>query len=297
MNTMSTTNPILRTLALAGASVVLAGGLAACHDERSDAPPRQFLPDMDDSPKFKPQTQTEFFAEGRVMRPDVKGAVAFGDRLGQSERERATFLKESPEAYRGVDPSLPALADGTPQYVKFVPASVIADYIEANPGKDGSALSIDAAIADKIKRGMERFNIYCAVCHGFHGEGGDPANFEGGVVGRRWSYPVPSFHDPKYSNRAEKTGQDGYIFHTILHGVPEIDPTKPPKMPAYADKVSEADAWAIVLYMRTLQAGWKDPNPPAAPAAPAPSAAANPGATPVAAATSTTQMNDGEVKP
>lgn len=283
MNTINTTNHVLRTLALAGATVVLAGGLSGCRDERSDAPPRQFLPDMDDSPKFKPQTRTEFFAEGRVMRPDVKGAVAFGDRLGQSERERATFLKESVEAYQGIDSKLPANADGTPQYVKFVPASVISDYIEAN-AKDGAAMSIDDAIAAKIKRGMERFNIYCAVCHGSHGEGGDPANFAGGVVGRRWSYPVPSFHDPKYSDRSVKTGQDGYIFSTILHGVPDADPAKPPKMPSYADKVNEADAWAIVLYLRTLQAGWKDPNPPAA--APA---------TPVAAATSPT--NHGEVKP
>lgn len=298
MNTMSTTNPVLRTLAIAGATVVLAGGLSACRDERSDAPPRQFLPDMDDSPKFKPQTHTDFFAEGRVMRPDVKGAVAFGDRLGQSERERAAFLKESVEAYQGIDSKLPANADGTPQYVKFVPASVISDYIDANPGKDGAAMSVDDALAAKIKRGQERFNIYCAVCHGSHGEGGDPANFAGGVVGRRWSYPVPSFHDPKYSDRAQKFGQDGYIFHTILNGVPEVDPAKPTKMPSYADKVNEADAWAIVLYLRTLQAGWSEPTPPAATPAPAPKtsdAAPHDAATPVASAP--TPTNHGEVKP
>ena len=45
------------------AGLALAGGLlSGCRGDRSDKPPRQFFPDLDDSPKFKPQTKSEFFA-------------------------------------------------------------------------------------------------------------------------------------------------------------------------------------------------------------------------------------------
>ena len=109
-----------------------------------------------------------------------------------------------------------------------------------------------------INRGQERFNIYCSVCHGFKGEGGDPKNLKGGVVGQRWLSPVPSYHDPKYSDSKVKTGQDGYIFSVIRNGVPDTE-GKPLKMPSYADKVGELDAWAIVAYVRVLQRSWHEP--------------------------------------
>ena len=50
-----------------------------------------------------------------------------------------------------------------------------------------------------------------------------------------------------------KTGRDGYIFNVILNGVPAGAEGLPPKMPGYSYAVSEADAWAIVAYVRALQ--------------------------------------------
>src|SRR5690606_25558390 len=62
--------------ALAGLAAVLGAG--GCRGERSDHPPRQFFPDMDDQQRWNPQSQSPFFADGRTMRPRVEGAVAFG---------------------------------------------------------------------------------------------------------------------------------------------------------------------------------------------------------------------------
>ena len=274
MKMQMNTTTLRRMLAIAGLGTILACGLAACQDQRSDEPPHQFLPDMDDSPKFKPQMQTDFFADGRSMRPKVKGAVAFGDSMRPDDYTRAKFRRESPELWDGIDPDGKPLAEGELAYVARIPSSAL-DQFRAARADRGIRYSSDAeAMKAMVQRGQERFNIYCSVCHGYKGEGGDPAHDKGGIVGRRWKTPVPTYHDPKYSDPKVKTGQDGYIFSVIRTGVPDVG-DKPPKMPSYADKVTEIDAWAIVSYVRALQVAWHDPTPPAA-AAPAPAATTKP---------------------
>ncbi len=268
MNMHDTTSRVRRTLAMAGLSAICLAGLAACHGERSDEPPHQFLPDMDDSPKFKPQTETQFFTDGRAMRPHAKGTVAFGDSPRADDASRAKYLRASTEVWDGLDPAGKPLAEGEPAYMKTIPGGALEQF-RAIQAERGRVFADDAAaMKAMITRGQERFNIYCSVCHGFKGEGSDPTNFTGGVVGRRWKTPVPNFHDPKYLDKTVKTGLDGYVFSVIRNGVPDADPAKPLKMPSYADKVSEVDAWAIVSYVRTLQAAWTEqtPAPSAAPA-------------------------------
>ncbi|HZW07030.1 MAG TPA: hypothetical protein VFF65_07890, partial [Phycisphaerales bacterium] len=63
------TNKTTRLVLTAGALALAAA--SGCRGDRSDSRPRQFFPDMDDSPKFKPQTATPFFADGRAMRQPV----------------------------------------------------------------------------------------------------------------------------------------------------------------------------------------------------------------------------------
>jgi mono/diheme cytochrome c family protein len=219
----------ITALLLAGAASL--GLLAGCRGDRAEKPPRQFLPDMDDSPKFKPQTEAPFFADGRAMRPAVPGAVAFarvafdpaayqGETWAQPFlRQRALLSRDDKAYFEGTDDA--------GEYLVKIPISVPVN-------------------RDLIMRGQERFNIYCSACHGFTGNGK-------GMVGLRWStFVVPSFHDPKYSDPAQRTGKDGYLFHTIRNGVP--DPAGGfPKMPPYGQSVNEADAWAIVSYIRVLQ--------------------------------------------
>ncbi len=220
---------------------VLALG-AGCRGDRTDSPPRQFFPDMDDQAKYKSQAESTFFADGRTMREPVSGTVAFartseilpldapGERASwqsQAERERADLLREDVELYTGKS------ADGA--YLALVPMPVTAEL---------------------IRRGQERFNIYCTPCHGYTGDGK-------GMVGQQWSYDVPSFLDPKYafgSDDPDGRGTDGFIFHTIRNGVPNAPGVMPLlKMPAYREQVDERDAWAIVAYIRAIQRSQKVP--------------------------------------
>jgi mono/diheme cytochrome c family protein len=231
---------VLSVLALL-AGVVLGG----CRGERSDAPPRQFFPDLDDQPKWNPQTGSEMFADGRTMRPVVPGTVPFGrSTVVGSEpwsdhwrTQRADFLREDDVFYTGVDG---VNADGTPNYVAKIPTSVRIDMVF-------------------LQRGQERYNIYCAVCHGYLGDGK-------GTVGVQLNPPASDFLDPTFLDRTNVRYLDGWIFHTIRNGK-MADPNDPTKlnMPSYADKVSARDAWAIVAYVRALQAsrtGTIDDVPP-----------------------------------
>lgn len=223
--------------------------LPACHGDREEKPPHQFLPDMDDSPKWKPQTESEFFADGRTMRQPVEGTVAFArwstdfGAYGKADwatpfvTERNDLLKDDEAFYQAVDES--------GRYVKRIPTTVDENL---------------------LKRGQERFGIYCAVCHGYAGDGQ-------GMVAARWSVAVPSFHDPKYSNPSEpdQKGSDGFLFYTARHGVPgaegNVQPTDDDatvmrkmaavKMPGYAHALTERDTWAIVAYIRVLQESQK----------------------------------------
>jgi mono/diheme cytochrome c family protein len=227
--------------------------LVGCRGDRDDKPPHQFFPDMDDSPKWKPQVKTEFFEDGRSMRPEVAGTVAFA-RWGYSTRdflegghtdffetifERANLVKEDDALYRGFTGVTP---EGKFKYVSKIP------------------IAVDAAL---LKRGQERFNIYCAVCHGYQGRGE-------GMVGQRWTgLSVANLHDPKYTAPQEPDGKntDGFLFFTAMNGVPGPDGAVLPtddeatkahklagnKMPPYRHALSERDAWAIVAYVRALQ--------------------------------------------
>ncbi len=52
---------------------------AACfRGTPSDRPPVHVIGDMDNQPKYKPQEESRFFADGAAMRQPVAGTVAFG---------------------------------------------------------------------------------------------------------------------------------------------------------------------------------------------------------------------------
>ena len=84
-----------------------------------------------------------------------------------------------------------------------------------------------------LRRGRERFGIYCTPCHGATGRG------DGMVVQRGYRRP-PSLHIDRLRN--EKTG---YFFDVITSGFGA--------MPDYSAQVAVADRWAIVAYVRALQ--------------------------------------------
>jgi mono/diheme cytochrome c family protein len=95
---------------------------------------------------------------------------------------------------------------------------------------------------DVLHRGRERFDIYCSPCHGYVGLG------DGMVARRGFRRLPPSFHTDEL--RAAPPGQ---FFDVITNGFGA--------MPSYAYQVETRDRWAIIAYIRALQASqWAPAN-------------------------------------
>ncbi len=87
-----------------------------------------------------------------------------------------------------------------------------------------------------LYRGQERYDIFCAPCHGKVGDG------LGIIMTGQYGYvPAPTFHQDRL-----REAPDGEIYSAIYNGVRN--------MPSYAHQVPVEDRWAIVSYVRALQA-------------------------------------------
>ena len=84
-----------------------------------------------------------------------------------------------------------------------------------------------------LERGQERFDIYCAVCHGRTGEGN-------GMIPQR-GFPVP----PSYHIDRLREAPVGHFYDVMTRGYGV--------MYSYASRVEPADRWAIAAYIRALQ--------------------------------------------
>jgi mono/diheme cytochrome c family protein len=94
----------------------------------------------------------------------------------------------------------------------------------------GIPFEVDIAV---MRRGQERFGIYCAVCHGATGAGD-------GVAQKFGLNTVQSLLQERI-----RVMSDGEIFNTVSHGKNT--------MMAYGDRIQVIDRWAIVAYLRALQ--------------------------------------------
>ncbi len=87
---------------------------------------------------------------------------------------------------------------------------------------------------DLLLRGQERYDIYCAPCHNYNGDG------QGMIVQR--GFPQPA------SFTAEQRLLDspvGYYYNAITNGFG--------RMYSYASRVKPEDRWAISAYIKALQ--------------------------------------------
>ncbi|HVW20691.1 MAG TPA: cytochrome c [Opitutaceae bacterium] len=168
-----------------------------------DVFPEAIFPGMKYQQKFRPQSADPFFADGRADRPPVPGTVPsdYGP-AGQP-------LRDDDHLYLG------KARDGS--WARGFPASV----------------KVDAAL---LARGRDRFDIYCAPCHGLVGDGN-------GVTKRYGMGATPSYHDDRLRGMAE-----GEIFNIITNGKQPAN-----NMPPYADKLTPRDRWAVIAYVRALQ--------------------------------------------
>ncbi len=138
-----------------------------------------------------------------------------------------------------------------------VPRGSLADPYEVRTGRragtDPNAFGKDVFVArvpidvtdELVQRGRERFNIYCAICHGRLGNG------DGKIPERGFTRP-PSFPDDlsrgfkiRGTDLPLTEVPDGYIFEVISRGFGA--------MADYSAQVPVHDRWAIVTYVRALQ--------------------------------------------
>lgn len=99
-------------------------------------------------------------------------------------------------------------------------------YMEATEARP--ALSMEL-----VRRGQERFNIYCAACHDRTGSGQ-------GIVATRASWLATNLTEQRIRELT-----DEQIYDIITNGKRT--------MPAYRFQVSGHDRWAVIAYVRALQ--------------------------------------------
>jgi mono/diheme cytochrome c family protein len=198
----------VKTIATALLALILVG----CRGGTSELPPVHLVLDMDFQPKLKAQSATDFagWTDGRGMRTPV------ADGNGNTAVVARGSLPDPKLAHKA--------ANGT--------------LVKTNP-----VAATDAVLA----RGRERFDINCAVCHGFTGQGGNDPNLGHGLVGRRWPVAIPNFHFQPGEGKDNRVPNltDGELFDVITNGKGT--------MPRYGARITPEDRWAIVHYVRALQ--------------------------------------------
>ena len=169
--------------------------LVACRGNKSAEPPVHLVQNMDFQQYIKPQESNPWFLDKRGSRPLPANTVA------QGKLKSDTALHDG----RGADGRL---IDGLPPGIELTDAL--------------------------LKRGEQRYNVYCAPCHAKSGYG------DGIVVARGLKVPPPSYHTANL-----KAMPLGHIYDVIKNG-------KGTMMP-YAAQVKVEDRWAIAAWVRVLQ--------------------------------------------
>ena len=103
-------------------------------------------------------------------------------------------------------------------------------------GGSGTSVAVEFPFTitmEVLRRGQERFNIFCAPCHDRTGSG------SGMIVQRGYSRP-PSYHTDILRRQPV-----GHFFRVISQGFGA--------MPSFAAQIPAADRWAIIAYIRALQ--------------------------------------------
>jgi mono/diheme cytochrome c family protein len=103
--------------------------------------------------------------------------------------------------------------------------------------RGGAYLSdVPLAVTGKLlARGQSRFGIFCAVCHG---EAGDGRSI---VASNMVERPPPSLLSPQL-----RALPAGLLYQVVQQGFG--------RMPSYATELTVEDRWAVVAYVRRLQA-------------------------------------------
>ena len=196
-------------------AVVLVLGFSGFRGQKMSHTPVEWFNDMAHQPKYEPQHRSGFFNDGRAARLPIAGTVPIGFNL-----EGRYFQTEGNNLVDGHG----GFANQPDYFNTGRMGDVYGDGIPELLAARGEAL---------VRRGQQRFDINCAICHGKAGQGN-------GVVKAFGLVTVRAVVDDL--TRAQP---DGQIFNTITHGKGT--------MGAYGPVIAVEDRWAIVAYVRALQ--------------------------------------------
>jgi mono/diheme cytochrome c family protein len=167
------------------ASVLVAVALCAMAFSGCDEAIRQ---DMANQPKNRPESPSDFFADGRSVRPLIENTVA----RGSIDNDVYNVTKD---------------------FAGFPPALKVNEKL--------------------LRRGQERYKIFCAPCHGLQGDG------QGMIAMRGMKHP-PSYHIDRM-----RQAPNGYFYDVMTNGFGA--------MYSYSERITPSDRWAIIAYVRALQ--------------------------------------------
>lgn len=85
-----------------------------------------------------------------------------------------------------------------------------------------------------LERGKERYDIYCAPCHNYNGDG------TGMIIQRGFPQPASFTHEQRLLDSPV-----GYYYNAITNGFG--------RMYSYASRIKPEDRWAIAAYIKALQ--------------------------------------------
>ncbi|MEE9391979.1 MAG: quinol:electron acceptor oxidoreductase subunit ActD [Planctomycetota bacterium] len=169
--------------------------------KKTEIPRFHLVKDMDHQAYGRAQAESKFFADGRMMRAQVAGTQAFGEMI---EADSTQTGKTGP---------------GENDWAQVIPIPVTREMID---------------------RGKNRFDIFCAVCHGYAGDG------DGAVAVRAQERLYGAFIKPASIHEDPVNKRPpGQLFDTISNGVRT--------MKGYGSQIVAEDRWAIVLYLKALQ--------------------------------------------
>jgi len=84
-----------------------------------------------------------------------------------------------------------------------------------------------------LRRGQDRYKIFCAPCHGLQGDGNGMAAVRG------------MKHPPSYHIDRLRQAPNGYFYDVMTNGFGA--------MYSYSERIPPSDRWAIIAYVRALQ--------------------------------------------
>ncbi|MBC8125858.1 MAG: cytochrome c [Gloeobacteraceae cyanobacterium ES-bin-144] len=197
---------------------LLVVGILGIRGQKFAKPPIRVFPDMDNQDKLKAQQPDAFFADNH------------GGRLPVSQTQPRGFNEGGEKTIGGI-----------PEYefggqTGYYYTGQVGDYF-GNGMPEELDLTTESA-GELIRRGKERYGIYCAVCHGASGDGNG--------ITATYGVPVANNANAKLNAISAEVYPDGRLFETITNGKG--------LMGAYGYNIPVRDRWAIIAYIHTLQA-------------------------------------------